>query len=76
MTPDACTALAERLRRRGVNFRTTEWESFMVELFNVYCDESCHLENDGYKAMTLGVVWCPTAQVRPVAERINFTVRV
>lgn len=27
--------------------------------YNVYCDESCHLENDREKAMTLGAVWCP-----------------
>lgn len=27
-------------------------------VFNVYCDESCHLENDGHSAMVLGAVWC------------------
>src|SRR5947209_12976737 len=26
--------------------------------FDVYCDESCHLENDGQQAMVLGAVWC------------------
>src|ERR1019366_7180737 len=26
--------------------------------FDVYCDESCHLENDGQRAMVLGAVWC------------------
>ncbi|MEI6287783.1 MAG: DUF3800 domain-containing protein [Bacillota bacterium] len=34
---------------------------------NIYCDESCHLENDHQKAMALGAVWCP--QLR--ASRIN-----
>ena len=26
----------------------------MKELFNIYCDESCHLEHDGQKAMAIG----------------------
>lgn len=31
----------------------------MLEVFNVYCDESCHLPNDGNSVMVLGGVWCP-----------------
>ena len=31
----------------------------MSTTYNVYCDESCHLENDGQKAMVLGAIWCP-----------------
>ena len=31
----------------------------MSQIFNIYCDESCHLENDREKAMVLGAVWCP-----------------
>ncbi len=31
----------------------------MVQIFNVYCDESCHLENDHQQVMVLGAVWCP-----------------
>ena len=27
-------------------------------IYNVYCDESCHLENDGQSAMVLGAIWC------------------
>lgn len=27
--------------------------------YNIYCDESCHLEHDGIKPMLLGCVWCP-----------------
>ena len=27
--------------------------------FNIYCDESCHLEHDNQKAMVLGAIWCP-----------------
>ncbi len=31
----------------------------MSQTFNVYCDESCHLENDHQPTMILGAVWCP-----------------
>jgi hypothetical protein len=43
----------------------------MSEIFNVYCDESCHLENDGQKAMILGAVWCPLAKTREIAIRLR-----
>jgi hypothetical protein len=43
----------------------------MSEVFNVYCDESCHLENDGQKAMVLGAVWCPLAKTREIAIRLR-----
>jgi hypothetical protein len=29
--------------------------------FDIFCDESCHLERDHHEVMTLGAVWCPTA---------------
>jgi hypothetical protein len=41
----------------------------MSQVFNVYCDESCHLENDGQKAMLLGAVWCPPDKTREIARR-------
>ena len=28
-------------------------------LYNVYCDETCHLEHDGINDMVIGAVWCP-----------------
>lgn len=31
----------------------------MKKLINIYCDESCHLENDKSKSMALGCIWCP-----------------
>ena len=31
----------------------------MSETFNIYCDESCHLENDNQKAMVLGAGLVP-----------------
>jgi len=30
----------------------------MNTIINIYCDESCHLLNDGQKAMVLGALWC------------------
>ncbi len=29
----------------------------MENIINIYCDESCHLPNDGQKAMVLGALW-------------------
>jgi len=43
----------------------------MTQVFNVYCDESCHLENDRQKAMVLGAVWCPLQNAREIAVRIR-----
>jgi hypothetical protein len=43
----------------------------MSELFNVYCDESCHLENDGQRVMVLGAIWMPAENMREVADRIG-----
>lgn len=43
----------------------------MSETFNVYCDESCHLENDRQKAMVLGSVWCPLDKTREIATRLR-----
>lgn len=45
--------------------------SAMTQVFNVYCDESCHLENDGQKAMVLGAVWCPLNKRLSIANRIR-----
>lgn len=42
----------------------------MSPMFNIYCDESCHLENDGQPVMVLGALSCPTEQERtPDLER-------
>lgn len=43
----------------------------MSEIFNVYCDESCHLEHDGEPVMTLGAVWCLVDRVREIATRLR-----
>lgn len=38
---------------------------------HVYCDESCHLENDGAKAMVVGAIWCPAAQRAMLARKFK-----
>lgn len=43
----------------------------MSDIFNLYCDESCHLPNDQQPIMTLGVVWCPLEKTREIATRIR-----
>ena len=39
--------------------------------FNIYCDESCHLENDQQKAMVLGALWCSVEKRRTIAEDLR-----
>lgn len=43
----------------------------MSDAFNVYCDESCHLENDHQKAMVLGAIWCSVDKTREIAIRLR-----
>jgi len=43
----------------------------MAELFNIYCDESCHLEHDGISVMVLGAVWCRAMRARALGERVR-----
>lgn len=43
----------------------------MNQLFNVYCDESCHLEQDNIPVMVLGAVWCP----KNISEKIARDIR-
>ena len=35
----------------------------MTQVFNIYCDESRHLEHDRQKVMVLGDVWCPLEKI-------------
>lgn len=43
----------------------------MTQNYNVYCDESCHLEHDHQKVMVLGGVWCPVEKVREISTRLK-----
>lgn len=38
---------------------------------NIYCDESCHLENDGLGVMVLGAVKCPKDQRMRISKEIK-----
>jgi len=42
-----------------------------MQEYNLYCDESCHLENDGINTMTLGVMWCPKGKRKEIFTRIR-----
>ncbi len=43
----------------------------MSEIYNVYCDESCHLENDHQQVMVLGAVWCSQEKAREISVRLR-----
>lgn len=39
--------------------------------YNIYCDESCHLENDSSNVMVLGAIWCLKEKRVEICERIK-----
>lgn len=43
----------------------------MKESINIYCDESCHLQNDTSNIMALGAIWCPAAKKSEIFLRIR-----
>jgi len=43
----------------------------MSATYNIYSDESCHLEHDHQTIMVLGAVWCAVEKVREVSARIR-----
>lgn len=43
----------------------------MSERIHIYCDESCHLENDGMSSMVLGAVWCPASHRGMLARKVQ-----
>ena len=43
----------------------------MAEIYNVYCDESCHLEHDNQQVMVLGAIWCPSDEIRNIGVRVR-----
>lgn len=42
----------------------------MIE-YNVYCDESCHLQNDDSDIMVMGALWCLKDKTREISNRIR-----
>ena len=45
--------------------------SEMSITYNVYCDESCHLEHDQHNVMVLGAIWCPLEKVSEIMIAIK-----
>jgi hypothetical protein len=43
----------------------------MREIINIYCDESCHLENDKEKVMVLGAVYCPASKKSEIFQMLS-----
>ena len=43
----------------------------MSERIHIYCDESCHLENDGMRSMVLGAVWCPASHRGMLSRKVQ-----
>ena len=43
----------------------------MSLIYNVYCDESCHLEHDHQPVMVLGAIWCPLEKSREISVNIR-----
>ncbi len=39
--------------------------------YNIYCDESCHLEKDHIDVMVIGGIWCPKNEVRNTSVTIR-----
>ena len=44
-----------------------------LPVINIYCDESCHLENDKHTSMVLGGVSCPISKVRDISIMNSLT---
>jgi hypothetical protein len=40
-------------------------------MINIYCDESCHLENDLSNIMVLGSISCPKSKIKEVNNKIR-----
>ncbi|MGM0518370.1 MAG: DUF3800 domain-containing protein [Campylobacterota bacterium] len=39
--------------------------------YKIFCDESCHLQNDGWDSMTLGALNCPNNDYEKIKEDIK-----
>lgn len=39
-------------------------------IYNIYCDESCHILNDHNGIMVVGSVWCPFGSVRSISDSV------
>lgn len=41
------------------------------ELYNIYCDESCHLPHDRQPVMVLGATWCVQTEARRLGKELR-----
>lgn len=42
-----------------------------MTVYNIYCDESCHMENDHQQVMILGAVWCPLEKSQELSKHLR-----
>ena len=42
----------------------------MVKTYNIYCDESCHLEHDNQNYMVLGGIICEKSEKKKIKREI------
>ena len=42
-----------------------------MTVYNIYCDENCHMENDHQQVMILGAVWCPLEKSQELSKRLR-----
>lgn len=42
-----------------------------MSTYNIYCDESCHLELDGINVMVLGALSCPKKKAPEIADQLR-----
>ena len=52
----------------------------MQKIYNLYCDESCHLQYDGNDIMVIGSVYCEkkdsyeiNADIRKIKQKFNIS---
>ncbi len=57
------------MKQKLTTFAPIKKETYME--YSVYCDETCHLENDGIRPMALGAVWCPTESKNEIFKRLR-----
>jgi len=43
-----------------------------MTVYNIYCDESCHMENDHQQVMVLGAVWCPLEKTQELSKGLRM----
>jgi hypothetical protein len=43
----------------------------MTDTYNIYCDESCHLENDRKPIMAISAIWCPIEKTKQISKEIR-----